>query len=188
MNDISAKRAEIHAAAAADEKWIKDFSELQRAAQGPVLPPEQQKLLAPWLSPPEDWRDASEYEFCGFIMHHHTDECVSCGAVTHWSETFRAYWRKSDHRTTRMRPMTYVMPQGAGITVFRVPERKIPICTHCLSATREGTAIYLVSDQAAWDEARRREDEARANQRRAGTAARNREYAPVDLNSVPDDI
>lgn len=177
-----------HEQLADDLRVIKTFSELARAAQGPVLPPEQEKIIAPWRSPPESWADRASYEFAGFIMHMHEDNCLGCGAVIHWSDVFRAYRRKNDPKSARMLPMTYEIPKGAGITVFSIPVRHVPVCCKCVTSTQDGSAVYLVSDEAAWNEARRREDLHAIQQRRSATAARNKEYTPVDLNSVPEGI
>lgn len=170
---------------AGEPQIAKSFDEL-KALTTPSA--ETAKLFAPWITPPEEWRDHTEFEFAGFVMHFHEHNCINCGAVTHFSETFRAYRRRNDPATTRMRPMQYKLPEGAGITVFRIPVKQVPVCTHCLHSSREGTALYLVSDERAWNEAKRRDEEARLAARRSKTAERNREYAMADLGSVPSDI
>lgn len=153
------------------------------AIQGAIFAPEI-------TTPPEDWRDRSELQFSCFVAHCHEDECLHCGTSTKWMDVFRAFVRKNGTSARRMIPFAYPIPAKAEIILFRLPPRKVPVCANCLTDSQTGENVYLVSSEAAWNEAQRREQEARLNERRQATARRNagNPAMTMDINDVPSDL
>jgi hypothetical protein len=165
------------------------YDALKAAEQGPTIPSDAPHP-APWTMPPEDWRNRAEMKFTAFVFHKHEDNCINCGAVHHWGDVYRAFTHKSNLSTRQLVPFASPLPSSAELVIFSLPARKVPICTHCITARSASgdSTVYLVSSEAAWNEAIKREQEAIANQRRQATAKRNAGNPAMDMNSVPTDL
>lgn len=119
-------------------------------------------IYAPAIAtPPQDWKDASSYQFEAFSLHNYTQVCTTCGSVHRWSEAFRMFVRR--HPATfdrRYTPATEIPPNLKVIT-STMPTKRIPLCFHCLSDERVGEARILVSTDEEWNLAMKRSLEAR---------------------------
>jgi hypothetical protein len=116
------------------------------------------------LHVPEDWKDRQSWHFESFVMHSHTDVCMTCASITHYSNVFRMFTRKLPAAVDRrMIPATRV-PEELSVILCRMPERQVPLCHNCLSESRQSTTRILVTSEAEWNEARRRSLEVRRQQ------------------------
>lgn len=130
--------------------------------------------------PPSDWQRPDEWQFLGFIMHFHTQQC-RCGARHSWSQTFRLFGHRHyvASRGHRVLPFTSTtgMPANEPLAIYNLPEESIPICHHCMDAYRAAGSdvieLRAASDQNRWlnalleDAARERE-----TRRKAQTASK----------------
>ena len=114
------------------------------------------------LSPPADWRDAASWTFETFVMQTQTDECRNCGAVMRHANVYRMFTRKHPASTDRRMVPTDTVPSSLSVVLMSLPPRAVPICPFCLDATRTSSTKLLVTDEAAWNEALRRDREARS--------------------------
>lgn len=115
------------------------------------------------LAVPEDWRDRSSWHFESFVMHSHTDVCSTCGSVSHYSNVFRMFTRKLAAATDRRMIPADRVPSELSVILYSMPERRVPLCHFCLSESRLTSTRILVTSEREWNEAKRREIEARAS-------------------------
>lgn len=114
------------------------------------------------LSVPEDWRDRASWHFESFVMHQHTDVCTTCGSISRHSNVFRMFTRKLAAATDRRMVPADRVPSELSVILFSMPERQVPLCHFCLSESRTTSTRILVTSEAEWNEARRRDLLARA--------------------------
>lgn len=108
------------------------------------------------LSVPEDWKDRNSWQFESFVLHTHTDVCMTCSSVSRYSNVFRMFTRRyAAAIDRRMVPATRV-PDELSVIFYSMPDRQVPLCHNCLSESRVTTTKILVSSEAEWNEARRR--------------------------------
>lgn len=142
-----------------------------------------EKIFSPFIEPPEDWKDREDYIFLTFVLQFHKDHCTNCGAVNHWSNVFRAFGKRNVDKTNYRRLVpTETVPNQAPVMIFNMPTRSVPICHQCIKEDRKGAGMFLVSSEAAWNEAIRREREFRES-----TKNLSKPKAPIreDLDDIP---
>ena len=146
---------------------------------------EHTTIFAPEITvPPQEWRDAADFEFNSLVFQAHEDRC-KCGAVHHWGDTWRVFTHKrSSGSVRRLMPMSADIPKGAEIVIFRIPPRSVPVCPKCIEATI-GSQVFMVSTEEKWNEARRRSDEL---QREARLRRVVQVEKRADFSELPDDL
>ena len=127
---------------------------------------ENSSLSAPIFAPdilsvPEDWKDRDSWHFESFVMHSHSDVCQTCSSVTHYSNVFRMFTRRHVAAIDRRKIPATRVPEELSVILYRMPERQVPLCYNCLSESRITTTKILVTSEAEWNEARRKQLEAR---------------------------
>lgn len=139
-----------------------------------------------YLFPPSTWKDAGDYEFCTFISHLHEDNCLNCAAVVRHSDIYRLFQRKKESYDSlrRLVPMTHQLPQSAPVVVMRLPVRSVPVCPHCLDASREGSLHLIVSTEEMWNEALRRNREVRTEAERTAKRSSTPRQT-IDPSEIP---
>jgi hypothetical protein len=117
---------------------------------------------ASFMLPPEDWKDRDSYLFLSFVLEYNTDNCLTCGSVNHWSNVYRAFGKRGHDAANyrRLVPTEGRISDKAPVVIFSKPPRSVPICHHCLTGDRSGSA-FLVSSEEAWNEAVRKDREHR---------------------------
>lgn len=115
---------------------------------------------------PEEWKDRESWHFEAFVLHVHEDHCMTCSSVTHYSNVFRMFTRRSGELfSKRMIPATRI-PNELSVIRYNMPKRDVPICHNCLSDSRISDVKILVSSDREWTEAVRKQREASEAQRR----------------------
>jgi hypothetical protein len=108
------------------------------------------------LSVPEGWRDRDSWHFESFVMHTHTDVCMTCSSVTRYSNVFRMFTRKHVAAVDRRMVPADRVPSELSVILYSMPDRQVPLCHNCLSESRVTTTKILVTSEAEWNEARRK--------------------------------
>lgn len=138
--------------------------------------------LSSYRLPPSDWRDGDSWEFLGFIMHFHTQQC-RCGARHSWTQTLRLFGHKTyvasrGHRAIPFHGDSTGMPHNEPLALYTLPDEHVVICHKCLggyqAAGSDVIELRAAADQSRWldalltDAARERE----ARRRQAASAAK----------------
>ena len=124
------------------------------------------QLFAPDIAKaPSDWKDSNSWTFEAFAMHLHEENCRSCGATHRHSNVYRMFVRRYPAATDRRLIVANVVPDSLSVIVYKMPIKEVPICLFCLTADREGSQRILVSSENEWNEAQRRDREARSASR-----------------------
>ena len=120
--------------------------------------------------PPTDWKDADAWQFLGFVMHFHTQQC-QCGARHSWTQTLRLFGHRNyiasrGHRYLPFDSSTG-MPQNEPLSLITLPDEHVVICHSCLGGYRAAGSdvieLRTARDQQNWinalleDAARERE-------------------------------
>lgn len=136
------------------------------------MPNADTPLFAPdILSVPEDWKDRLSWQFETFVLHQHKDVCRTCSAISRHSNVFRMFVKRNPASIDRrLVPATHV-PSQLTVIVYSMPEREVPLCHNCLTESRITEQRILVSSEAEWNEARRRDLEARRSAPKASPAS-----------------
>lgn len=127
------------------------------------------------LSVPEGWRDRHAWQFESFVMHTHTDVCMTCSSVTRYSNVFRMFTRKHAAAIDRRMVPTDRVPSELSVIVYSMPDRQVPLCHNCLSESRITTTRILVTSEAEWNEARRKMLESKPGLRDGGASSTSRD-------------
>lgn len=139
----------------------------------------QEALFAPDIAAvPQDWKDAASWQFESFVMHMHEDNCA-CGAVHRHSNVFRLFVRKLPAATDRRLIVAESIPATLRVIRVNMPARRVPLCHFCLTSDRAGQQTILVSSEAEWNEAQRREIAARMAGRNSRSAAPSGPMKPL---------
>lgn len=107
------------------------------------------------LSVPEDWRDRNSWSFESFVMHTHTDVCMTCSSVTRYSNVYRMFTRRHAAAIDRRMVPADRVPSELSVILYSMPDRQVPLCHNCLSESRVTSTRILVTSEAEWNEARR---------------------------------
>lgn len=108
--------------------------------------------------PPSDWRDGDAWQFLGFVMHFHTQQC-RCGARHSWTQTLRLFGHRTyvASRGKRLVPFpdtTTGMPSNEPLALYSLPDEPVLICHACLGAYRAAGSdvieLRAAEDQNRW--------------------------------------
>lgn len=185
--------ADIEALERARDKAFFDSLPSSPATLPDLAPPTSYRL------PPSDWQRPDEWEFLGFIMHFHTQQC-KCGARHSWTQTFRLFGHRyyaasRGHRTTPFTGSTTGMPSNEPLALYTLPDEPILICHSCMDGYRAAGSdiieLRAASDQNRWlnalleDAAREREARRKAQApTKAPTKEPTKSATTADLMSI----
>jgi hypothetical protein len=69
-----------------------------------------------------------------FILHHHSQTCISCRRTETWSHLYTADGPIGPTGAARLKPCETTPAPDAPVAVISVPMKPIPICALCLPA------------------------------------------------------
>lgn len=106
-----------------------------------TLPQDHDPLRYSYRLVPSDWKDADAWQFLGFMMHFHTQQC-RCGARHSWTQTLRIFGHRTyiasrGHRYLPFADSTTGMPQNEPLSIVSLPDEPVLICHSCLGGYRK---------------------------------------------------